>query len=75
MSINKNENFEYDFKFIAGKYKDKWLSEINDLNYIEWFLNNNKLNEKNKKIFINRYEYLYYLNTKKNYEKCEGCGC
>jgi len=46
--------FADDFKFTGGKYKEKWLSEISDISYIEYCLNNYKLKEKNKELFQKR---------------------
>lgn len=78
MSSDEDQRTKHDFKFTGGKYKDHWLSDIDDLNYIKWFINNVKLNSKNKDIFFNRYTYLHDLKSKKAYcglEGCEGCSC
>lgn len=53
MSGEKSK-YENDFKFIAGKYKDLWLSDIDDKGYIIFILENWKLNNKNKLIFEKR---------------------
>jgi hypothetical protein len=46
--------FKNDFKFTGGKYRNQWLSNIEDLDYLIWFLNNIKLTSRNKNLFSDR---------------------
>ena len=60
---------ETDYKFTEGKYRDELLSEIYDLDYIQYYYDNNLLSENDKLIFIKRIEYL----SESTY--CESCSC
>ena len=48
-------------KFYVGKYKGKFISEIEDINYLKWALGAMKLSESLRKAIENRISQFEYL--------------
>jgi hypothetical protein len=48
-------------KFYVGKYKDKLISEIEDMNYLKWALKEMKLSKSMTEAISNRISHFEYL--------------
>mgnify|MGYP000954007689 CR=1 FL=1 len=46
--------YNTNFKFLGGKYKNQWVSDIIDKSYLVWFITNVKLSNKNRNILSDR---------------------
>lgn len=71
--MNRSEN---DFIFTEGKYKDQWMTDVEDIQFLkDYFIN--KIDNTNKyyRQIKNRIIYLEYLNEKDDDEYCENCSC